>query len=296
MDGEQRPFSADGEGTSRLAIFGAAAAIVLVLGGLGWYWWQQRTPATPPVAVAPTAAAPAPVVPAAPVAAQPAILHPIEEAASAVAAPSTPESADAVVRRTLAELLGPQSVSSMLQTDDFIRRVVASVDNLGRVHAPPRLWPVTPIAGRFTVERAGDGEQIAAANARRYDTFVAFATTIDARRAANAYRTLYPSFQRSYQELGFPKAYFNDRMVEVIDQLLATPEPAGPVAVRLTEVKGPAASGMASGRPWVRYEFADPALEALPAGSKMLIRMGNDNARKLKAQLRALRTEIAKKN
>lgn len=292
MDGEQRPLGPEHDGTSRLAVAGAAAAIVLLLGGLGWYWWQQRTPELPPVAVAPPAAAPAPAP--APAASPPAILHPIEEAAPAVAVPAAPETPDAVVRRTLAELLGPQSVSSMLQTDDFIRRVVASVNNLGRVHAPPRLWPVTPIAGRFTVERAGDGEQIAAANARRYDNFVAFATTLDAKRAAAAYKTLYPLFQRSYQELGFPKAYFNDRVVEVIDQLLATPEPAGPVAVRLTEVKGPAASGMAAGRPWVRYEFADPALEALPAGSKILIRMGNDNARKLKTQLRALRAEIAK--
>jgi hypothetical protein len=290
VDGEQRPIASKDDGTSRLAIGGAAAVIVLILGALGWTWWQQRTPAPTPVAVAPPPAA-APSPPPAPIASQPAILHPIEEGASAVATPAAPESADAVVRRTLAELLGPQAVSSLLQTDDFVRRVVATVDNLGRVHAPPRLWPVTPIGGRFTVERAGNGEQIAASNARRYDTFVAFATSIDARRTAAAYKTLYPLFQRSFQDLGYPKGYFNDRLVEVIDHLLATPEPPAPVAVRLTEVKGP----ISSDRPWVRYEFADPALEALPAGSKMLIRMGNDNASKLKAQLRALRAEIAKK-
>ena len=73
-------------------------------------------------------------------------------------------------------------------------------------------------------------------------------------------------------------------------ELLATPEPAGPLAVRLTEVKGP----IESDRPWVRYEFADPALEALPAGSKMLLRMGSDHARVLKTKLTELRRAIAK--
>jgi hypothetical protein len=101
---------------------------------------------------------------------------------------------------------------------------------------------------------------------------------------------LYPLFQQSYQELGYPRGYFNDRLVEVIDQLLATPEPVGPLAVHLTEVKGP----ITSDRPWVRYEFADPALQALPAGSKMLLRMGPDNARRLKAKLAELRAAITR--
>ena len=55
-------------------------------------------------------------------------------------------------------------------------------------------------------------------------------------------------------------------------------------------MKGP----ISSDRPWVRYEFADPALEALPAGSKMLLRMGPENARRLKAKLAELRSAIAR--
>jgi hypothetical protein len=223
------------------------------------------------------AAAPA----AAPAASAPAgIRHPIEPdaAASAVA-----ESADAFVLRTLQELFGPTTVATLLQTDGFVARAVATVDNLGRAHAPPQRWPVTPPLGRFSID---------AANAGRYDSAVALATVVDAKRLAQAYRALYPQFQQSYQQLGYPQGYFNDRLVEVIDLMLATPEPAAPPAVRLTDVKGP----LASNRPWVRYEFVDPRLEALPAGSKMLLRMGPANARKIKAQLRALRAEIARPN
>ncbi|MCC2673139.1 MAG: hypothetical protein K0R58_86, partial [Ramlibacter sp.] len=67
-----------------------------------------------------------------------------------------------------------------------------------------------------------------------------------------------------------------------------TPEPGAPPEVRLTEVKGP----IPSTRPWVRYEFADPQLEALSAGQKVLVRVGPENARPLKQKLRALRQQL----
>jgi hypothetical protein len=118
---------------------------------------------------------------------------------------------------------------------------------------------------------------------------VQFVETVDSPRAVALYRRHYALFQQAYGDLGYPRAYFNDRLVEVIDHLLATPEPAGPVKVRLTEVKGP----VAPAQPWVRYEFADPGLEALSSGQKMLVRMGPENARRLKAKLAELRRLVA---
>ncbi len=40
------------------------------------------------------------------------------------------------------------------------------------------------------------------------------------------------------------------------------------------------------------FTYADPALEALPAGQKLLIRMGPDNASAIKAKLTELRAAI----
>jgi hypothetical protein len=40
------------------------------------------------------------------------------------------------------------------------------------------------------------------------------------------------------------------------------------------------------------YTFVDPALEARPAGQKLLIRMGPDNAAAIKAKLMELRALI----
>jgi len=65
-----------------------------------------------------------------------------------------------------------------------------------------------------------------------------------------------------------------DRVVEVIDHLLATPEIEEPL--RLIQ-------------PRVLYEFADPKLQKLSGGQKILLRMGPANLRKLKAKLREIR-------
>jgi Protein of unknown function (DUF3014) len=271
---------------------GVVGVALLCAAGLAAYflWRQGQTPrATAESAAVAASAAAAPS--AAQVASEPAILHPIQAAADAPSVPPSPREAEAWVVGALAELLGSKAVGSKLQTDGFVRRVVATLDNLDRAHAAPMLWPVQPAAGRFTVQAADGVVVIAAANAARHAAFVNFIESVDTPRAATLYVRLYPLFQQAYVELGYPRGYFNDRVVAVIDRLLATPEPAQPIAVRLTEVKGP----IAPERPWLRYEFADPALEALPAGSKMLLRVGPENARRLKAKLLEFRGAIARK-
>jgi hypothetical protein len=65
--------------------------------------------------------------------------------------------------------------------------------------------------------------------------------------------------------------------VEAIDDLLAAPEIPG--AIKLV-------------RPKVLYLFADPALEELSAGQKIMIRMGVENAVRIKARLREFRQEL----
>jgi hypothetical protein len=45
-------------------------------------------------------------------------------------------------------------------------------------------------------------------------------------------------------------------------------------------------------RPGVMYEYADPDLEVRSAGQKILIRMGSENAARLKAKLREIRRQL----
>ncbi len=274
----------------------ALLALVAVAAG-GVYWWQQLAPAPAPAAPAPVTAAPAtaPAAPPAPVA--PAIRHPVEpDSAASAAAPQTrplpaPEQADAYVADALTELLGRKSVLTFLSTDGFAARLVATVDNLDRPLAAPRLWPVNPSPARFQTTPAPDATLIGADNAKRYAPFVQFVASVNTAQAVALYRRMYPLFQHAYEELGYPGKYFNDRLVQVIDHLLETPEPGGPLKVRLTEVKGP----IASATPWLRYEYEDPALEARSAGQKILLRMGPAQTRQLKAKLAEVRALIARR-
>ena len=263
---------------------------LLLVAAAVYLWWWPRTPEPPPApppVQPPVAEAPAP--PPAPASA-PAVAHPIE----AVEAPKEPRapvagSRDAIAD-ALADLLGRKAVLEMLNTDEFARRVVATVDNLPREQASSRLWPVQPTAGRFTVATQGNASVLSPDNAKRYEPFVRMVTSADVGRVAALYVRLYPQFQKAYEDLGYPGRYFNDRVVEVIDHLLATPEPASPPQMSLTEVRGP----VQPTRPWVNYEFSDADLRARSAGQKIMLRIGTEHAQALKGWLSVFRSRIAK--
>jgi DUF3014 family protein len=196
------------------------------------------------------------------------------------------------IQHALGALVGHKALQTFFQTDKFAHRIVATVDNLGRAHAPSQLWPVNPTVGKFSVDKRGGGQAIAASNGARYLPFVTLVESVDAASAVELYVRLYPQLQKTYEDLGFPRRYFNDRVIEVIDLLLATPETEQPPEVRLTEVRGP----VQPVRPWVRYEFADSRLQSLSSGQKIMLRVGPENQQRLKRKLRAIRAEVLKRS
>ncbi len=274
--------------TSRLVLLTLLTAALL--GALGWYFWPQAEPQPAPGPVVlpvphPPAIASAPVPSNDP---PPVIQHPVQAIDTPPprdrGLPALGES-DARLKEDLTTLVGRQNLLKFLLPDGFVRRVVVTVDNLGREHAAPSMWPVHPTPGRFVTLRQGEVEVVNPDNAQRYVPLVQFIESINSRQAVQLYVSLYPLFQQAYVELGYPKGYFNDRLVAVIDQLLATPVPEAPLAVELVEVKGP----IPSERPWTRYQFIDEDLQALAAGQKMLLRVGPANERRLKAKLLEVR-------
>jgi hypothetical protein len=268
------------------------SVILAVAIGAAFFAWKklQTTLQGPETPTVPHAAPTLPMPTITPEAAAPtegaeaAIQYPVESAATV---PLT--AAD--MGTALTGFLGRRVVSTFFQLDDFPRRFVATVDNLGQSHAPPMLWPIHPTPDRFTVETQSGELFISADNSLRYAPLVLLAEAIDTREAVDLYLRMYPLFQRAYEELGYPKRYFNDRLIAVMDQLLATPDAKYPTKVQLTEVKG----SVPSIRPWVRYEFVDPALEARPAGQKILLRVGPENQRRLKEKLSGIRQELIKR-
>lgn len=264
----------------KTATYAALAVATLGLIGAGaWLWRQGLAPPSAPMASAPMPAVPVPV-PSAPTASEAAVRYPIE-----VQVVAAPPAAPLDLEAALAELFGRKAVLSMFQLQDFPRRFVATVDNLGRSHAPAAMWPLNPTSGRFIVEQRDGAEIISADNGLRYTPYLLLIETVDLRRVVALYAHFYPLLQEAYVDIGFPKRYFNDRLVEVIDQLLATPDVSWPVKVHLPVINGP----LQPERPWVMYEFDDPALQSLSAGQRLLLRMGPVNQRRMKAKMAELR-------
>jgi hypothetical protein len=269
---------------SPLAKFTIALVVVGGIGG-GIYWWKTHQPAPAPPA-APTVKPPAPVTPPTPppVDAAAGIQNPVEVERGPL--PPLAES-DEFVRKALLQLLGRKGLL-FLVTDGFVRRCVSTVDSLAGPHAPWMMWPVNQTSGRFETEAGGGATVIAERNDARYLAFIHFIEAVDARKAAGLYLRLYPLFQQSYEDLGYPGKYFNDRLVEVIDHLLATPDVPRPIKVKLVPVPG----APKSARPI--YQFEDASLEARSAGQKILLRMGQPEAATLKAKLTELRSYVAR--
>ncbi len=244
---------------------------LIAVGGALYYFWSlhpEPEPAAPP-AEAPQAATPA--IPEAQ------IEHPVE----APPAPSLPALAesDSSSHEALAALFGSAAFEQFFQPQDIIRRFVASIDNLPRKTVAQRLMPLKPVPG--PLRTAGpEGELVVGPdNAARYTPYVRAMEAVDSAKLVAAYVRLYPLFQQAYAELGYPSRYFNDRVFEVIDNLLAAPDIKGPIALT---------------QPKVLYEFADPALQGLSAGQKMLVRMGPSNEARVKAKLREFKQALTR--
>ena len=243
---------------------------IALAAGIGYYYYSTL-PARDvrPAPVAKPAPAPAPD-------AQPAIRNPLPEQ-QAKSLP-TLENSDSMMRESLAELLGRKAFDDVVVPNGLIRRIVATVDSLPRGTAPRRMMPVHSVPGPFRTAGAGAERTLDSANAARYAPYIRVMEAVPARTLVATYVHAYPLFQRAYEDLGYPGKYFNDRLLEAIDDLLAAPEVGTPVKLL---------------QPKVLYEFADPDLETRSAGQKILIRMGAAHAQRVKAKLREIRQELA---
>ena len=246
---------------------------------------EIRYPVEPGVAAAPEAPVETPV-------------EPVADAADAAAGTEAPagnapapqpaveplpalDESDAVLKSELAPVVDVSMFGRLFYTDRLIRRFVVSVDNLtNRQYPRSNYRSARSVPGQLVVKRVRiyDGQEdtlyLNPDNYALYTPFVKFATGLNSQRLVMLYRHFYPLFQAAYEELGYPSAYFNDRLVDVIDHLLEAPEVSG--SVKLV-------------RPHVLYKYADPDLEALSAGQKLFIRVGPVHAAALKEKLRELR-------
>jgi len=253
--------------------------LVLLFGGAAW-WFLTRSPEPVPELPPPQVTAVQPAAEQPEPAPEDTLVISETEVEPEAAPQPLPELADsdAEVTQELADIAGTARIADYLLNDQVVSRAVASIDSLTSRQVPVHINPVKPADDKFIVETEGDKTVLSEANFARYDDYVALLRDMDTGQLMAFYHHYSPLFQQAWEQNG-GQGSFDDRLVEVIDNLLATPDPAGPVYLV---------------KPEAVYLYEDPQLEAMTAGQKILVRMGSANAAVVKEKLAALKAALTR--
>jgi len=203
------------------------------------------------------------------------------------------EQSDTAVLDALKDL-NVNGLVEMIIPQEILRKFVRAVNVLDEGKVITEYRPVASpqgafVADSFNVKVSGGelGEQqdveqfrVSPKNYLRYTLFVQVISALDSDSAVALYKHYYPLLNRAHQELGMSKDNFHSVLIRAIDKVLAAPDASGDLILI---------------RPKVYFQFADPALEKLPDSHKLLLRMGPDNAAKIKASLKNARVKLLQK-
>lgn len=186
-------------------------------------------------------------------------------------------SSDHFMSNALSNLLDNKTLMNIFINDQLIRNIVVTIDNLPRTQVSMKVMPIKKAPGKFITTESEGVVTTGPNNSERYTPYVRFAEEVDPKKLVNLYVQLYPLFQKTYEEVGYPDKYFNDRLMVALNNLLAAPEITEPVPLV---------------QPKFYYQYADPELESRSFGQKIMMRIGNDNATVVKAQLKQIKNEL----
>ncbi|MDO4636454.1 MAG: DUF3014 domain-containing protein [Lautropia sp.] len=192
--------------------------------------------------------------------------------------PAPANVSEAAVTKGIARYWPLAQLRKYFNLDEQARRLVITVDNLPREHVPSQMRIARGVPELLRVKKDGDGFVLDPANGQRYSRIIGFVEKLDARKIGRLYARFYPLLQHTYEETGFPDQRFHDRVLAALDDMIQAPQPTGPI--RLVQPK-------------VLYRYADEDLESLSAGQKIMIRIGAENAARLRQVLVRVRAAIA---
>ena len=277
-----------------------ALIVLVIVGGIAFYLFDQEK-AAGPVVESPAVQSPPPIAQAPGPESEPEPETPPPFVVGEKASPGQTQldelplpplnESDDYVRENLESVVGEAATMQYFASEGLVTRIVATVDMLGSRQVPGNIQAIQGPGGSFAASEDPNPPTIITnevgdpipqylsdpANTRRYVAYVEMLEAIDAGQFAALYRKNYPLFQQAWRELGYTRSDFDGRLVEVIDDLLATPSVEEPY--RLI-------------KPEAVYVFADEELESLSAGQKIMLRMGSDNAARVKSKLSEFREAL----
>ena len=254
------------EGISPWWIGGALTLTLLGSVGAG-YWLIRRVPeatAPPQMVGGGSETADAPVAP---------LTRPPEK----TPLPDLGES-DPFVREMARKLSDHPQLAKWVAPEDLVRRFVASVDNMARGKSPsPHLGHMAP-SGSFTASAGETGELVIdPRSAARYDLLTDVFVSLDIGATVRLYYEMEPLLEEAYDELGDPSRTFADTLDRAVLRLIEAPIPDGEAVLE---------------KHLLTYRYVDPNLENADAATKHLMRLGPENAARVKNKLQFLRDAL----
>jgi hypothetical protein len=244
---------------------GLAVALIAIL-ALAYFLFLA--PASPPKT-------PAPPEPAALVKQQPAAAPAEADAADPNIVPLDLEleQSDGPVRELVNAADVPASWREWSRQKDLVRMAVAAVDNIAQGLSPAAQLPFLAPAGKFSAIKINGDFFLDPRSFQRYDFLANAFMAVPDKTWITWYRTLRPTLEKAFRELGYPGVTFSERLQQAIEQLSRVPQVKKEIELE---------------KKLLSFSFADPNLENLNPAQKQLLRMGPDNTARIQKKLRAL--------
>ncbi|WP_076415219.1 DUF3014 domain-containing protein [Shewanella sp. UCD-KL12] len=266
-----------------------AVAVALVLSGGAYYYFTDNEPAPEPQQLPvqiPDITPDEPLVTIADIP-EPEIVEVIEPEVEVIEEPTQlPEieplpsltDSDEFAHNKTVEMADGMKIEPLLVEKDLVRHFVVFVDNLAQGEVARKVSPLKAPNRAFTVSDITNKTYLNPDSYHRYDLYANFIANLNEEQLSATYKELTPLLSEAFEELGYSDMTFNQRILEAIDIMLDAPIIEQPI-----ELDGVS----------VNYQFVDPQLEALPNAQKLLVRMGPENTKKIKAALRKLKKHLA---
>ncbi len=236
--------------SSNLRILIGVVALVVVAGGLYWFFGRGQgggVPDTAPTGVESTPVEPTPS---------------LDERLSERLKGTTLAGSDAVVREVVAALSSQPEVVIWLANEDLVRRFVASVHLIAEGKSPRTQLEFLKPKNRFSAIERGDSLVIDPESYQRYDLVAQAFAGLDIEGTVQVFSELEPLIDEAHREIAPPGTTFRMTLKKAFDRLLAVPVVKGDVAVDPKVVT---------------YTYGSGRLERLPEAQKQMLRMGPEN-------------------
>lgn len=186
---------------------------------------------------------------------------------------------DAFVLTRLGALETGARLLELLSSEELIRRFVVFVENVSQGSLPQLEYPVRRLQQPMAVREVDENlYEMQTVSYQRYTPLIDALTTVNPEQTLAIYRVLKPLFQEAFAEIGYPNRNFDEVVIRAIDNVLNAQTAEGPFQLV---------------KPKVMYVYADASIESMTPVEKQLLRMGPQNAEKLKAALAQYREGLA---